>query len=109
MTCDCPKTGTLFILMIIVTCTYLYNVIVCISESESLHADVREGRLISSADDRKFGPDREERNPPSNGKFLTHTDRHTNVITVCIILAIVRAYLHCIHVHTLWPKNLAGN
>ena len=36
-------------------------------ESESLHADVREGRLASNADDRKFDSDREERNPPSNG------------------------------------------
>ena len=68
----------------------------CISESESLHADVREGRLTSSSDDRKFGSDREERNPPSNGQWQackhacthTHTHAHTCTHTLTLILSL---------------------
>ena len=50
------------------TCITCICTCIWISESESLHADVREGRLTSSSEDRKF-EDREERNPPSNGQW----------------------------------------
>ena len=44
---------------------------VYVSESESLHADIREGRLVSSSsDEKKFGSEGEERNPPSNGQLI---------------------------------------
>lgn len=46
---------------------YLYSVLYVL-ESESLHADVREGRLTNSSEDRKFDSDREEKNPPSSGE-----------------------------------------
>ena len=46
---------------------------VYVLESENLHTDVREGRLVnSSSDDKKFGSEGEERNPPSNGQLYTH-------------------------------------
>ena len=66
MTCDCPRTGMLVYCQIRVHKRF-YRMFKLLLESENLHADVREGRLSTSSDDKRFDSDREEKNPPSTG------------------------------------------
>ena len=46
---------------------------------------MREGRLASNADDRRFDSDREDRNPPSNGQLHTHTHTHVWLLATLLI------------------------
>ena len=53
-------------------------------ESESLHEDVRQGRL---SDDHREG-DREENNPPSNGTCLQCCVLYVNLTLQCVYLCL---------------------
>ena len=66
MTCDCSRGGKSHINphSQLSTC---HCVVSHAAESESLHADVREGRLSSNSEERRFDSEPEGRNPPSNG------------------------------------------
>ena len=57
-------------------------------ESDSLHEDVREGRLsASSAEEQRLEGEKEERNPPSNGVII-----NDHYLSCCIH---VQCTLHC--------------
>ena len=56
---------------------------------------MREGRLTSSSDDRRFDFDREDKNPPSNGQLRkSYSASNIGTVDVDVLVHVALLYLY---------------